>query len=108
MVRVPSVARWDTTGEKQVIGKAYFVRQAAILFRFAKATSDPKISAAALSYCRKYWHPEHRQPADDNERANGPGGYFKFFFRRVVAHSTPQLAASFISNQACNVAFWHV
>jgi hypothetical protein len=31
-----------------VIGKAYFVRQAAILFRFAKATNDPKISAALM------------------------------------------------------------
>ena len=35
-------------GEIHVIGKAYFVRQAAILFRFAKATNDPKISAALL------------------------------------------------------------
>jgi len=31
-----------------VIGKQYFVRQAAILFKFAKATKDPKISAALL------------------------------------------------------------
>jgi hypothetical protein len=31
-----------------VIGKAYFVRQAGILFRFAKATKDPKISAAIM------------------------------------------------------------
>jgi hypothetical protein len=31
-----------------VIGKAYFVRQAAILYRFAKATKDPKISAALM------------------------------------------------------------
>ena len=35
-------------GENQVIGKQYFVRQAAILFNFAKATKDPKISAALL------------------------------------------------------------
>ena len=35
-------------GENQVIGKQYFVRQAAILFKFAKATKDPKISAALL------------------------------------------------------------
>jgi hypothetical protein len=35
-------------GEIHVIGKAYFVRQAAILFRFAKATKDPKISAALM------------------------------------------------------------
>ena len=31
-----------------MIGKAYFVRQAAILFKFAKATKDPKISAALM------------------------------------------------------------
>jgi hypothetical protein len=35
-------------GEIHVIGKAYFVRQAAILFRFAKVTKDPKISAALM------------------------------------------------------------
>jgi hypothetical protein len=31
-----------------VIGRQYFVRQAAILFKFAKATTDPKISAALM------------------------------------------------------------
>jgi hypothetical protein len=31
-----------------VIGIEYFVRQAAILFGMAKATTDPKISAALL------------------------------------------------------------
>lgn len=31
-----------------MIGKEYFVRQAAILFRFAKTTTDPKLSAALL------------------------------------------------------------
>jgi hypothetical protein len=31
-----------------VIGKEYFVRQAAILLGLAKATTDPKISAALL------------------------------------------------------------
>jgi hypothetical protein len=36
------------TGEIHVIGKAYFVRQAAIVFRFAKATKDPKIAAALM------------------------------------------------------------
>jgi hypothetical protein len=35
-------------GEKAVIGKQYFVRQAAILFGIAKATKDPKISAALM------------------------------------------------------------
>jgi hypothetical protein len=39
--------RWDTKG-KDVIGKQYFVRQAAILFGIAKATKDPKISAALM------------------------------------------------------------
>jgi len=32
----------------RVIGREYFVRQAAILFKFAKITKDPKISAALL------------------------------------------------------------
>jgi len=41
-------ARWDTTGTANVIGKQYFMRQAAILFGMAKATTDPKISAALL------------------------------------------------------------
>jgi hypothetical protein len=31
-----------------VIGREYFVRQAAILFKFAKATRDPKVSAALM------------------------------------------------------------
>jgi hypothetical protein len=31
-----------------VIGREYFARQAAILYKFAKATTDPKISAALL------------------------------------------------------------
>jgi hypothetical protein len=35
-------------GKFHVIGKEYFVRQAAILFGLAKATTDPKISAALL------------------------------------------------------------
>jgi hypothetical protein len=35
-------------GEIEVIGKEYFVRQAAILLGMAKATTDPKISAALL------------------------------------------------------------
>jgi len=35
-------------GEIEVIEKEYFVRQAAILLGLAKATTDPKISAAIL------------------------------------------------------------
>ena len=35
-------------GEIHVIGRAYFVRQAAILYEVAKATRDPKISAAFM------------------------------------------------------------
>ena len=31
-----------------MIGRQYFARQAAILFEFAKATKDPKISAALI------------------------------------------------------------
>jgi hypothetical protein len=35
-------------GGSTVIGREYFARQAAILFKFAKATKDPTISAALL------------------------------------------------------------
>ena len=35
-------------GENTVIAREYFGRQAAILFKFAKATSDPKVSAALM------------------------------------------------------------
>jgi hypothetical protein len=35
-------------GELQLIGKQYFVRQATILFWIAKATKDPKMSAALM------------------------------------------------------------
>jgi hypothetical protein len=35
-------------GEKPVIGRQYFVRQATILFGIAKATKDPKMSAALM------------------------------------------------------------
>jgi hypothetical protein len=42
------LGRWDTTGEGAMIAKEYFVRQATILFGLAKATKDPKISAALL------------------------------------------------------------
>ena len=35
-------------GETAVIGKQYFVRQATILFWIAKATKDPKMSAALM------------------------------------------------------------
>jgi hypothetical protein len=42
------VARWDTHGENTVIGKQYFVRQAATLLRFAKSTQDPQMAAALL------------------------------------------------------------
>ena len=46
--RVMALALVGYHGESQVIGKEYFVRQAAILFGLAKATADPKISAALL------------------------------------------------------------
>ena len=42
------LGRWDTTGECAMIAKEYFVRQATILFGLAKATKDPRISAALL------------------------------------------------------------
>ena len=43
-----SVGALGYRGENKVIGKEYFVRQVTILFKFAKATKDPKISAALL------------------------------------------------------------
>jgi hypothetical protein len=46
-----------------VIGKQYFVRQAAILFGIAKATKDPKISAALMD-----------KAADLKSKVDGPGG----------------------------------
>ena len=46
--RVMASALVGYHGESQVIGKEYFLRQAAILFGLAKATADPKISAALL------------------------------------------------------------
>jgi hypothetical protein len=46
--RVMASALVGYHGESQVIGKEYFVRQAAIMFGLAKATADPKISAALL------------------------------------------------------------
>jgi hypothetical protein len=49
-------------GENKVIGKEYFVRQAAILFGLAKATADPKISAALLD-----------KAADLKSQVDGPG-----------------------------------
>jgi hypothetical protein len=36
------------TTRNAVIGRAYFVRQATILLNFAKATTDPKVSAALI------------------------------------------------------------
>jgi hypothetical protein len=44
-----------------VIEKAYFVRQAAIVFWIAKATKDPKISAALLD-----------KAADIKSKVDGP------------------------------------
>ena len=35
-------------GESTVIGKQYFVRQAATLLRFAKSTQNPKMAAALV------------------------------------------------------------
>jgi hypothetical protein len=46
--RVMASALVGYHGESQVIGKEYFVRQAAIMFGLAKATADPRISAALL------------------------------------------------------------
>ena len=53
--------RWDTKGTA-VIGKQYFVRQATILFWIAKATKDPKMSAALMD-----------KAADVKSKVDGPG-----------------------------------
>ena len=45
-----------------MIGKEYFMRQAAILFGLAKATRDPEISAALLD-----------KAADLKSQVDGPG-----------------------------------
>ena len=47
---------------KSVIGKQYFVRQAAILFGIAKATKDPKMAAALMD-----------KAADLKSKVDGPG-----------------------------------
>src|SRR5258708_11952353 len=60
--RVVAAALGGYHGESQVIGKQYFVRQAAILFKFAKATKDPKVSAALLD-----------QAADLKQQVDEPG-----------------------------------
>jgi hypothetical protein len=49
-------------GASKVIGKEYFMRQAAILFGLAKATRDPEISAALLD-----------KAADLKSQVDGPG-----------------------------------
>jgi len=62
-----------------VIGREYFLRQAAILFKFAKVTKDPKISAALLAKAAdlKLQVDEPRTPLDltpqapDVEPSNG-------------------------------------
>jgi len=62
-----------------VIGREYFLRQAAILFKFAKVTKDPKISAALLEKAAdlKLQMDEPRTPLDltpqatDVERSDG-------------------------------------
>src|ERR1700730_15694075 len=47
--RVPRVSgALGYHGESAVIGKQYFVRQAATLLRFAKSTTNPKIAAALV------------------------------------------------------------
>ena len=39
---------WGIAGEISVIGKLYFVRQAATLLRFAQSTHDPNVAAALV------------------------------------------------------------
>ena len=56
-------------GENQVIGKQYFVRQAAILFEMAKATTDPRISAALLDKAANLKSQLDEPTIDRNPRA---------------------------------------
>jgi len=43
-----SALGWEITGKVTVIGRRYFVRQAATLVEFAQATNDPKLAAALI------------------------------------------------------------
>jgi hypothetical protein len=56
-------------GEIEVIGKEYFVRQAAILFGLAKATTDPKISAAILDKAAELKSQVYEPTIDRSPRA---------------------------------------
>jgi hypothetical protein len=46
--RYPRHALPGIAGEISVIGKLYFVRQAATLLRFAQSTHDPNVAAALV------------------------------------------------------------
>jgi hypothetical protein len=52
-------------GETSVIGKQYFVRQAATLLRFAKSTQNPKVAAALVEKAADFKSQVDRIPASD-------------------------------------------
>jgi hypothetical protein len=52
-------------GETSVIGKQYFVRQAATLLRFAKSTQDPKVAAALVEKAADFKSQVDQVPASD-------------------------------------------
>jgi hypothetical protein len=45
---LPRFALRSKSGENIVIGRQYFVRQAATLVEFAQSTNDPKLAAALI------------------------------------------------------------
>jgi hypothetical protein len=47
-IRLPASCLRGHSGGLSVIGKPYFVRQAATLLRFAQSTHDPKVAAALV------------------------------------------------------------
>jgi hypothetical protein len=40
--------RWGKSGENIVIGRQYFLRQAATLLEFARSANDPELAAALI------------------------------------------------------------
>jgi len=52
-----------------MIGKAYFVRQAAILFGLSKATKDPTVSAALMDKAAELQGDKSSAAADLTPRA---------------------------------------
>jgi hypothetical protein len=87
-----------------VIGRDYFVRQAAILFQFAKVAKDPKISAALLEKAADLKAQVHETmpPADPSPQAPDiePPAQFSAWRRQM----TPQVfIRRHTSSEICDV-----